>query len=627
MSEERHIVVGTAGHVDHGKTALVQALTGFDCDQLPEEKARGITIQLGFAEWPISSTLGASIVDVPGHERFVRTMVAGAGGLDCVLLVVAADDGVMAQTREHLAICELLGVRAGVVVLTKCDLASPDLLELVEADVRLATRGTFLASAEIVHCSARSREGIDRIGPAVVRAWKASGDRDDGGPAFLGIDRVFTRAGAGTIVTGTLVRGNLRVGDEVDVLPVAKRVRIRALQVHGTAKPEARARVRVALNLHGDAVREIHRGMAIAAPDSTTPTCEAHGLVTLLQRIEKRTTMKLHLGTATVEVGVTLLEQREEQSVVRISSREPFPTFAGQRFVVRRSGQHGEETAFGGTIVDPAPRARRRRGQAFFFEAKDPLGGVRLLVGEAGHAGVSRAAIVFRCPATWVVGDCLRELVEAGAIVEIADRFYADEVFEEAKGTVLTLVRELARDKPLLSGMASAEIVTRCPRVASLVPLAIATLTKRGEVSVHAGLVRSRDDAAGSERSEVLASVLARYRSAGLAPPSDEVVRDEIALPPAAFREAITELKRDGVLRLVGGFHFDVEALASLRTKVTEHFTSHEALTPVDLKGLCGLTRRHAIPLLEWLDREGVTRRQGDVRVAGAAVRRSTSLA
>jgi selenocysteine-specific elongation factor len=618
MADTRHVVVGTAGHVDHGKTALVRALTGSDGDRLPEEKRRGITIELGYAHWVISRKLTASVVDVPGHERFVRTMVAGASGIDCVLLVVAADEGVMPQTREHLEVCELLGVEIGVVVLTKCDLAEGELGALAIDDVRAATRGTFLETAEIVTSSVKDNRGIAAIGPAVERACERGRTRAATGPAFLAIDRVFTRSGAGTVVTGTLVRGSLRVEDTVDVSSTARfvpvRLRVRRLEVHGRAVDEARAPTRVAVNLHGDERDSVCRGSVLSAPDSAVLTRD---IVTRWEGgrpcIDRRTTMKLLVGTSAVEVAATPLDAAGR--VVRMRSREAFTTFAGQRFVVRRSGAHGDETIGGGMVCDPRPPAKQVR--PYFFAAPDVATRVRLLVEQARYAGITAKEVTLRSPHADPVAEALVEHVEVGG------RYYSSEVTGEAKIAVAATVRAWREERPIAGGISAGEVMTRTPpRFRALVPVALAALVAEGTLEAEGALYRPSSATGSAATTELLERILEPYRVAGLAPPSDEVVRDQVALSPSAFREAIRELERASKLRLIGEFHYTPGALAALREAVAAHFATQPTLSPVQVKELLGITRRHAIPLLEWLDREYVTTRKGDSRVPGPSLRR-----
>lgn len=629
--DRRHIVLGTAGHVDHGKTSLVQALTGVDCDRLAEEKRRGITIELGFALWDVGGGLTASMIDVPGHERFVGTMVSGATGVDGILLVVSAEDGVMPQTREHLAICTLLGVTCGVVALTKCDVATADVLELIEEDIRTATRGTFLENAAIIRCSARERRGLDALGSAVARAVGPVARR--AGMTFLAVDRVFSRAGAGTIVTGTLVRGKIRVGDEVEVLAGPGKaqihspacLRVRTMECHGQRVEVAHAATRVALNLRGEDETAIRRGDLVVAPGSVVPARSVHALIELLPwaaPIDRRTRMMLHAGAASVEVAAVLLDRDRlgpgERGLARLATNASLAMFAGQRFVLRRPDCGATATVGGGVIVDPEPLRARPRAP-FFFAKPTSSERVHALIREAAWAGIEADAIARRSRIDDDVTTALRDLASARAIVSRESRWFDAALVDETKQAVANVMAEIHRAKPLLRGVAGVEIATRLPmRMRALVRAALDALVASDGIDVVDGVYSVKSAREDVARARVLSRVEERYRSARLAPPLDDVARAELDLTAAAFRDATAELRRAGVLRLVGEHHYDSASLTALREGVARWLDRHATLTPTDFKELCGgITRRHAIPLLEWLDREGVTRRVGDARVAG----------
>ncbi len=627
----RHVVVGTAGHVDHGKTSLVEALTGTNCDRLPEEKARGITLELGFAAWRVSDALSASVVDVPGHERFVRTMVSGATGIDVVVLCVAADDGVMPQTREHLDVCALLGVRAGVVAITKCDLArggALDLatLELVEADVRLATRGTFLEGASVVRTSARTRAGLPELAAAVEAAAGGAAPRALEGPALLAIDRVFTKAGAGTVVTGTLARGALAVEDAVDVLPTARGgvalARVRGLHVHGASTTRAVAPTRVAVNLRGDGDTEAVRGASVATAGWQRPTRVVLADVQVLpssKGLARRAAVTLHVGTAAATGHVLTVSDvglsPGARGVARVRLGTPVAVFAGQPFVLRRSERGRERTVGGGTILDPHPRVTRG-GRA------GAHGTVAALVDEAGFAGIGRGELARRLSPGVDVARDAAALVQAGGALDVGGLLYPSRLREEAERAVVACVRALHTERPHAGGVMAAEVESRVPsRVRALAPAAADALVARG-VLVRSGAVL-RDAARGGFDPNALEALRTIYARAGLAPPLDEEARAAAGLDARTFKDALAELKRAGVVRtLGGGLTFDVAALAALGAHVRAHFTGAATLTPGQLKELGGgLSRKHAIPLLEWLDAQGITRRQGDARVPGPAAR------
>src|SRR5574337_347595 len=393
----KHIIVGTAGHIDHGKTALVKALTGVDTDRLKEERERGISIELGFANLALSDDLQFGIVDVPGHERFVKTMLAGVGGIDLVVLVIAADEGVMPQTREHLHICELLQVKRGVVALTKADLVDPEWLEMVRAELKGFLAGTFLDDAPVVAVSAVTREGLPQLRAVPRDAADTIEPRRDDGMFRLPIDRVFTIKGFGTVVTGTLWSGTLRVGDDVVVLPAELRSRVRRLQAHGQTVEQAWAGQRTAVNLPGLDVDQLNRGDLLAFPDSLKPTMTFDVSLALLKDaprvLRNRARVRFHVGTSEILARVVLLDREElnpgEETFAHVRLEGLASALAGDRYVIRS--------------YSPAPTMRRR--------AKAPLV-EHLKVLQTGTAGQQVERLLLQAGTAPITRDVLR--VSAG---------------------------------------------------------------------------------------------------------------------------------------------------------------------------------------------------------------------
>ena len=390
MPQMRDLILGTAGHIDHGKTALVRMLTGINTDRLPEEKQRGITIDLGFAALELGSARLA-IVDVPGHERFIRNMLAGATGVDLALLVVAADDGVMPQTREHLQILSLLGLAGGLIVLTKCDAADPSWTDLVEQDVRELVHGTFLASADLVRCSATTGQGIDELRQALERLVDQCPDRPDAGPFRMAIDRTFTRPGFGAVVTGTVVSGRAAVGDELEWLPRGQLLRVRGLHRHDHPSEWVGRGMRAAINLVGARHSEIVRGQELATPGYLRPTrvlgVEIAASHTAARPLKHRARYRLHLGTAEVLATLTLLSQNRldpgESSIGQLLTNADVVAVWGQPFILRE--ESAATTLGGGRIVQPAgPRVRRRDAVAVARLGRfaSPGAETRLLAGD-----------------------------------------------------------------------------------------------------------------------------------------------------------------------------------------------------------------------------------------------------
>lgn len=635
----RHVVIGTAGHVDHGKTSLVKVLTGVDCDRLPEEQRRGITIELGFASLALGAGLRASVIDVPGHEKFVRTMVAGAAGIDLVLLVVAADDAVMPQTREHLAICELLGVTAGVVALTKIDLVDDELVELARDDVEAALAGTFLEGAVVVPCSSLDGRGFPELRQALAKTAAGVAPRVAVGRAILPIDRVFTKPGFGTVVTGTLLRGELRTGDVVDVFPseqgeVAGALKVRGLHVHDAAVEHVRAASRVAINLRGDGGGAIRRGSLVTTAGWQTPTYSICAHVRLLpgaDPLKRRSAMMLHLGTREVPVAATLLDGTElapgDRGVLRLRAAVPFPAYFGQRLILRRN----DETIGGGEVVDPHPPAGRAprefRGRPFHLE---PITEDRVasLLAQARERGALRAEIEARLPPDDDVRTAIERLLAQGRILaggvgtpRYWDGGLLDGVMERVEG----IVAEHHVRRPALAGVRAVEVATRLPEsVRPLGAVAVASLVGAGRLHEEDGIVRlPTHDIDRGEVAALRERVRHHYALAGLTPPLDAEARTALGLGEQDFADALTELKRRGQLRMLDrGLHFEAGPLHQLKERVATWFSGHEELSTGDFKELSGgISRKHAIPLLEWLDTEGMTRRQGDGRIAGPRCR------
>jgi selenocysteine-specific elongation factor len=619
------LVVGTAGHVDHGKTSLVKALTGVDLDSLPEERARGITIALGFTPLPLPGGRVAGLVDVPGHERLVRTMAAGASGMDAVMLCVAADDGAMPQTREHLAILGLLGVRTGVLVLTKADLVDAETLELVEADLRETVAGSFLEGAPCVATSAATGLGLDALRATLAEVTAGARARRTDLPFRMPVDRAFLRRGFGTVVTGTAWEGVLEDGTEVELAPAGVRARVRGVQVHGSAVPRAEAGARAALNLAGVSLGEAGRGCWVTLPRDSTPGAPVDGLLVdvawthLADAPAFPREVELLVLHGTREVVAHVASWSEEGLVpgrgcyAQLRLAEPLPCRPGDRFVARRPSP--ATTVGGGVIVDPwAPRLRKR-DRAATLPLLD-----RLVAGDA-DAWLDRAG-----PAGLPERDCLDRGVRGG--VRLGERRYAAHVVADLGEALRDNLRAWHAAHPLALGPNRRAL--RSGRVAALSERDAAALL---EHEVAAGRVCGDASRAWMPGFEVrltpaqqawVARAGDLVRAAGL-----EGVGDlPAALPhPDATELAYLMRDRGELVEVAGGGQparlYAPEVLAGLRRDVDAWFTARRAsggpveLDPASFKELSGQTRRTAIPLLEWLDSVGSTRRRGDVRIPG----------
>jgi len=618
----RAVVLGTAGHIDHGKTSIVAALTGVDCDRLPEEKRRGITLVLGFA--PMADPLGEleiSFIDVPGHERLVHTMIAGAGGVDRALLVVAADEGVMPQTREHLEVLALLGVRGGVVALTKADLLDPDLVALRCEEVGELLAGGPLAGAPVVPCSARTGEGVEALREAVLECARAVVRREEPHRPFrLSTDRVFSLPGTGTVVTGTARWGRVRLGEELRAYPSGRTLRVRGVQVHGAARQEAAAGERVALQLAGAAVEDLPRGEQLLGGGAWPVTRRLAATLTLLPgaALAEGDSVWLHLLAARVLARVERLAaaapggDAATRVIVRLA--RPLLAFPGDRVILRRVSP--ARTLGGGVVLDPRPPALRRREAARLAALPDPGrdldAALAAWIADGGEAGAGLADLGGRLGVTPAALEAPLGRVLAGGAAVVARR---QPLVLVAAATVAA-VRERAQaalaDAGAL-GVPVAELLARLvPEEAfPLREFYLAELRSGGVLQEVAG----RAQAAGRAALEdpLAARVESFYRAAGFAAPSPEEAAVRLGANPKAVAGVVRVLLERRRLARIGGrwvLHRELldEVAASVRAWGVERFDVGA------FKDRFALTRKLAIPLLEWLDSERVTRREGEQR-------------
>jgi len=628
----RDITLGTAGHVDHGKTALIKALTGIDTDRLKEEKARGITIELGFAHLVLPDGITVGIVDVPGHERFVKHMVAGATGIDCVALVIAADEGIMPQTKEHLAICSLLGVKTGLIALTKIDLVDDEWLALVTEDIREFTAGTFLEGAPIIPLSSVTGVGLKDFIRALSTLFAAIEEREEGEIFRLPIDRVFTARGFGTIVTGTVASGRLALGDEVVVMPQGKKGRIRGLQCHGTAVELVRRGQRAAANIPGLDREEIDRGNVLCPPNTllSSPRLDAF-LSTLpdtVKSIKNRQIVRLHVGTTEVMARLTIVGNDAltagEDAYVQFFTEAPLALMGGDRFVIRAYSPI--TTLGGGVILDPLPRKYKRSDKGYRQDLETLHHGTleeRLItfLNRAEWKGVTMQELVLR---TGEPSARIRPLLETIAtqrkviLMKEEERLVSTTVYQRLKERMREKVAVYHEKYPLKEGLPREELRQAVGEYVSprLFAQALADLERAGSITVEKERVRATHHHVTLGHLETLKTQLEmRYRAAGLMPPS----RREILATFSDAKDASTVLDmllREGILvKVCDDFYFHRDPLARLREDYREMLLREEKATPISFKELTGLTRKYAIPLMEYFDTQKLTIRMGDYRV------------
>jgi len=651
----RHVIIGTAGHIDHGKSALVLALTGTDPDRLKEEKARGITIDLGFAHWT-TADFAFSFVDVPGHERFVKNMLAGVGGIDAVVLVVAADESVMPQTREHFEICRLLGVPQGLIAITKADLADADTIELVTMEVRDLVAGSFLADAPIVALSARTGEGMEAFRQALAALGHRARRRAAGGAVRMPIDRAFSVKGFGTVVTGTLLSGRVQGDDELLILPGEQRVKIRGVQVHGEAADAAEAGQRVALNLGGVDLEEVGRGDSLVTPGTLEPTRMVDARLQVVpgaRALRHGARVRFHQGTSEILGRVALAAVLKGDrpgaetasplapgaevpggghAYIRVRLESPAVLSRGDRFILRAYSP--PVTIAGGLVLDPHPSrgAIRTRAARERFERFDPgdAGGpeavdraVAAMVTERAAAGLPTAALISRAglepEATGAVVD---RLARAGTAVQAGDVLVSPSVLDALARDVLQRLGDHHRAEPLSEGMPREEVRERGFARAGegVFDFVLAGLQQAGRVRGRERLALATHRVSLTPEEEQARQVTERtFRAAGLTPPDPRDVAQANGISGEVMDRVTKLLVRQKILARLDTVFFHQEALDGLKRDISGlGRAAPDAQARIDVatfKERYGVSRKYAIPLLEYLDRERVTRRVGDARV------------
>ncbi len=631
----KHIILGTAGHVDHGKTALVRALTGVDTDRLEEEKKRGITIVLGFAEMELTGGIQVGIVDVPGHERFVNQMLAGVGGIDLVMLVVAADEGVMPQTREHFDICRLLNVAKGLTVITKTDLVDEEWLGLVRQDVEALIEGTFLEGRPVCPVSAKTGEGVEALKEALAKIAGEVEDRDLHGILRLPVDRVFTMKGFGTVITGTLISGRVQNGEALEILPGGLQARVRGMQVHSRSVEEALAGQRTALNLQGVEKEAVHRGDTVTVPGLLTPTYMVDARVTLLPDVEKplksRSLLRFYIGANRCVGNIVHLDRErlmpEEQGYAQIRLREPVVAMGGDRFILRSVSEN--RTIGGGEILDPLPRKHKTSDPSVvpslqILQEGNPEEKAAVFLRHAGFAGMDLAGFRCRLPlAKGTAKKILQRLREKGeAVTLFSDTLHLLHVddFRRIESRILSVLSEFHRNKPLEPGIPKAELASRLS--AMIRDKAFQTilnhLARERKVVVEEKWVRLPEHKVclTGEEEEAAGRIAALYEEAGLAPPYSRNLPDELGLDERLVSELLRHLvEQKKLTHIQGDLFMNTEALTGGRAKVQTFLEKEGEITVAGTRELLGLTRKYLIPLLEYFDGIGFTARKGDVRV------------
>jgi selenocysteine-specific elongation factor len=631
----KHLILGTAGHIDHGKTSLVKALTGIDTDRLKEEKARGITIELGFAHLDLPGGIEFGIIDVPGHERFVRTMVAGAGGMDMVMLVIAADEGVMPQTREHLEICQLLGVKRGLVALTKSDTVDAEWLGLVTEEVREYLTGSFLEGAEIVPVSAKTGAGIEELKAELARMGAQAEEKRAEGPFRLPVDRVFTVTGFGTVVTGTLLSGEIKVGDEAEILPSGLSCRIRGVQSHGIKSDRGSAGQRVAVNLQGVEHTEVVRGDAVVPRGvfQTTRAVDARldYLSSAPRELKHRSTLRLHSATYEVPAQVMLMDRAAlkpgDSAFVQLRLKTPALLLPGDPFVLRSYSP--QATVGGGRVLDPAPHRRRRKSaealellQAL-AEGEDTMK-MLLLIREGLYSGLSLEEITRRCDLPMKrIEAALALLLSKGLAVQAVREpriFLTREAFDELKSHLLGELERFLAQNPMKDGMGKEELRSRLPKRSDprfFGPL-LSALEKEGKAVAERELVKvpGRRVSANADHAGLQEKIENALQERGAEPPTIKELCDSLHCKEKDVLEHLNLLAREGrAVKIKSDLFYAPGPVGTIKEQLLSLLKQKGEITPPEFRELTGLSRKFMIPLLEYFDQEKVTIRIGDKRV------------
>jgi len=616
----RHLVLGTAGHIDHGKSALVEALTGTDPDRLKEEKRRGITIELGFADLELDAERVLSFVDVPGHERFVRQMVAGAAGIEAVLLVVAADQGVQPQTREHLEICSLLGLERGVVALSKCDLVDSDLQEVAALELRELLEGTFLEHAPVIPVSARSGEGLNELKHELLALFDQPPPRRAVGVPRLPVDRSFVLRGFGTVVTGTLASGRFREGDEVEILPRGGRGRIRGLQIHNAKTEVVEPGCRTAMNLQGLETDDVPRGATVTLRGAMPTTRRIWARITLLPHaphsLKRGGPVRFHQSTCDRAARYRVVTTEADGTLdAELYLAEESALVPGDRFILRRPAP--VDTVGGGVVVDVRPpRVKTARPEEFAARALQPRAALRLRLARAAEGGREPTEVARELGLT---PDQLLDLADPNeqAWVVVGSRWIDSDAWRRVEQAVQERLREFHRAEPLRLGIPREELRARAggEMTQESWRKLLEGLERQGRVRLEGERIALAEHQVvlGGEQKDAAERMERRFREAGLDPPNV----DQAAAPLSAQSAArLVELliAQGKLARIHGGRLFHVQALEELRAKLRDYAKRSKTLSVAEFKELAGVTRKNAIPLLEQLDAERTTRRVGNNR-------------
>jgi selenocysteine-specific elongation factor len=633
----KHVILGTAGHIDHGKTALVKALTGVDTDRLKEERERGITIELGFASMVLPSGTRLGIIDVPGHEKFVKHMVAGAWGIDLVTLIIAADEGVMPQTKEHLDICTLLKVKKGLIVLTKIDLVDQELLDLVREEVAEFANRTFLKNAPILAVSSTTGEGIPQLVSTLDRLSGEVEERSSDGLLRLPIDRVFIMKGFGTVVTGTIVSGSISLGETIEILPSGLEGKVRNLQVYNQSTEKANAGQRAAVNIQGVEISAINRGDVLARPHTLSPTrlidAYLENLPDAPRSIKNRITQRFHIGTNLATATIFLLDREElvpgEGCFVQLKLDRPIVALPQDRFVIR--GSSVIQTFGGGVVLDTHPDKHRRFSKEVLKELvllRDGSGEetLRQHIRHSETRGIVLEDLLKRVSLPpGEVQLILRKMVEKGELLlidpeklKVVDLFH----YQKLKGMALDRLREFHQRFPMKSGLAKEELRTKLPGEVDvkLFQILINEMIHSKEAILERDKLRLPDHQVSSlDEKGLVKKVEEAILKGSLQPPSPRELSEVWSEEEGDIQAIFEYLVHEGILiKIKSGIYFHRNHFEKLKEELIQYLKRNKEITTPQFKEMTKASRKYVIPLIEYFDQVKLTLRLGDKRVLRA---------
>ncbi|MGA8019745.1 MAG: selenocysteine-specific translation elongation factor [Desulfobacterales bacterium] len=630
----KQIILGTAGHIDHGKTSLIKAITGTDTDRLKEEKERGITIELGFASLDLPNGQHVGIVDVPGHEKFVKNMVAGATGIDIVVMVIAADEGVMPQTREHMEICTLLGIKHGFVALTKIDMVDEEWLELAMEDVRDFTASTFLENTPIVPVSAVKEQGLQEFSRVLEIICNQIPERSMSSLFRLPVDRVFTMKGFGTVITGSLISGRVQVGDTVMIYPSMITSKVRGIQVHNQGVNMAEAGQRTAINFQGLEKAAINRGEMLALPGTLKPSfmvdLQLQYLASNKKPIKNRTRVRFHTGTSEILGNLVLLDREElppgEKAAVQLRLDEPVCLVKDDRFVIRSYSP--VRTIGGGQVLNPIPPKHKRfkadvvQGlQSIAERSKEEL--IAYYIDQTGHTGVAFSDLVLMTNITEKSLEQQLQALLSRKTVLLVDRdsriYMHTNSFQQLRQDLTGHLEKYHKTNPLKAGMPKEELRTKLPPNLSpkLFNLLMNQMLKDGEINVVEDTVHlaSHTVALGADQEDIRDKILKTYRESGLQPPYFKELGKQLTADPARARDVLNLLVKEGrLVKVKEDLFFDADAVTRLKQRLVEFLTVNGEISTPQFKEMTAASRKYVIPLIEFFDAQNFTIRIGDIR-------------